>query len=79
MLNSRRYAMLAAALMSAGYPAFPMARTSSVVTSAKRFDPYDRDGRLKWPRYPFSSTRQDSRRYISVVGRNGHATMQRIK
>lgn len=56
-------------------PAFP-ATTSGVV-----HDPYarSRQRRSYNPRYPWSSAKQDARRYETVVGRNGHATMRRVK
>lgn len=68
--------MLAAVLTFAGMqPAFPS------ITSGVVHDPYvrHRPRRRYVPRYPFSSDRQDARRFITVTGRNGHQTIQRIK
>jgi hypothetical protein len=65
------FAALATALGT--QPAFP-SYTSGIVTTRNQ-----RMRRHVWPRYPFSSARQDGRRYITVTGRNGHATMQRVK
>lgn len=78
MMSSRRLSsvLMAAALIGAAYsngPAFPSTPTR---LTPRRFASA---GRRPGARYPFASTRQNARRYISVVGRNGHATMQKVK
>lgn len=65
-------ALIGAGVLSGTQPAFP------TYTSGVKVDPYARQRSKRPSKYPFSSERQDARRYETVVGRNGHATMRRV-
>lgn len=72
--SARRFGVLAMAgiALAAGAPAFP------ATTSGVAHDPYGRHRPKRASKYPWSSDRQDSRRFETVVGRNGHATIRRV-